>query len=193
MGVVQHYSSVAPVFLIFGNADIYDDEVRKLNNKFGLHLPFFVNDLSQIPDVNILKNRFVNFNGVRIGGLKYFVDASWVREFKPANYNKRLSQAQRQTQKAQKVLNWFGKNSVDILLAHQPPYGILDKVGKNAPEHWQGKHAGSKIIRDYILRYSPRYVFCGHIHESAGHKKVGQTEVYNLGSEGDYKILEISK
>jgi len=192
MAVVQHYSSVAPVFLVFGNADIHDDEVRKSNNKFGLRLPFFVRDLSRIPDVNILNNRFVNLNGIRIGGLEYFIDTSWIREFKPTDYEKRLAKAQRQTQKAEQVLNWFGGNHVDVLLAHQPPYRILDKVGNSAPEHWRGKSAGSKTILKYIQKYSPRYVFCGHIHESAGHENIGRTQIYNLG-EGGYKILEIDE
>ena len=151
--VVSHYSSIAPVYVVFGNADIHDDEVRKTNEKFRLRLPFFVRDLRKIPNVEILNNRFANLQGVRIGGLEYFVDTSWIREFKPADYEKRFAKAQRQTEKARNVLNWFGRNQVDILLCHQPPYKILDSVGNSAPEQWRGKHAGSKIVLDYIKKY----------------------------------------
>jgi len=79
---------------------------------------------------------------------------------------------------------------VDILVCHQPPYGILDKVtNKAAPKHWLGLHAGSKVIFDYIKKQEPRYVFCGHIHEGEGRARIGKSEVYNLGV-GGWKIVE---
>ena len=28
---------------------------------------------------------------------------------------------------------------IDVLICHQPPYGVLDKVGKMAPKDWRGK------------------------------------------------------
>ena len=87
------------------------------------------------------------------------------------------------------VLKRFGE--IDILLCHQPPHGILDKVtAKFAPKHWKGKHAGSKTILDYIQKYHPKYVFCGHIHEGEGMRKIGASEVYNLGVCG-YKLVKL--
>ena len=101
-----------------------------------------------------------------------------------------MRKAKRQTGKARIVLNSFG-SGLDILVCHQPPFGFLDKVSfPGAPEHWQGKHAGSKVILDYIQEGQPRYVFCGHIHEGEGMKRIGKTEVYNLGV-GGYKIIEV--
>jgi len=58
-----------------------------------------------------------------------------------------------------------------------------------APKSWRGKHAGSKVILDYLRKKQPLYSFCGHIHEGEGMKKIGKTEVYNLGV-GGYKIVE---
>ncbi|MCD4666320.1 hypothetical protein K8R47_00745 [archaeon] len=77
-------------------------------------------------------------------------------------------------------------------MCHQPPYGILDKVGTdyNPPKNWIGLHAGSKSILKYIKSNSPGYVFCGHIHESKGKKKFNKTEIYNLGV-CEHKIIEI--
>ncbi len=73
------------------------------------------------------------------------------------------------------------------------PYGILDKVnGKfGAPKIWWGKHAGSKMILEYIKRYKPKYVFCGHIHEAVGKAKIGKTEVYNLGYNGNFLVFDL--
>ena len=57
------------------------------------------------------------------------------------------------TEKAKKVLKWFSKQKIDILLHHQPPHGVLDKVTfKKAPKHWLGKHAGSKVILNFIKK-----------------------------------------
>jgi len=121
--------------------------------------------------------------------LEYFIDTCWVREFKLRDYKKMLKRARKQTDKARRILKRFGK--VDILVCHQPPYGYLDKVtGKyGAPKFYRGKHAGSKVILDYIKKHQPKYVFCGHIHEGEGKTKIGKTEVYNLGVAG-HKIVE---
>jgi Icc-related predicted phosphoesterase len=88
-----------------------------------------------------------------------------------------------------RVLKRFGK--IDILVCHQPPYGILDKVNfPGVPDSWKGKHAGSKIILDYVKKFQPKYVFCGHIHEGEGKKKVGKSLVYNLGV-GSNVVVEL--
>ena len=121
--------------------------------------------------------------------MEYFVDDIWVRTFKPKkDYDKRLTRAVRDTKRAKCILNWFG--GIDILVCHQPPYGVLDKVtAKFAPKSWQGLHAGIKVILDYINKKQPIYVFCGHIHEGEGKARIGKTEVYNLGV-GGHKIVE---
>jgi Icc-related predicted phosphoesterase len=139
--------------------------------------------------VHLVKNRVGVFNNFRIGFLDYFIDNNWIREFQERD-EKIIKNAKKDTKKARKILNRFCR--LDILICHQPPYGILDTVNfPGAPKHWIGKHAGSKIILDYIKKKQPRYVFCGHIHEGKGAKKVGKTKVYNVGYEGDYFILNI--
>ena len=126
---------------------------------------------------------------LKIGFLEYFTDNSWVKEFQSKD-KKTIKRARLGTAKAKRVLKRFGK--VDILVCHQPPYGVLDKVGKEggAPKKWQGKHAGSKAVLDYIKKYQPQYCLCGHIHEGNGEKKIGKTRVINLGLHG-WKIIDI--
>ncbi len=189
MRLVKHLRKSAPIYTIFGNVESSNYETRRLSNRIGMDLPFLSNDLNGLDNVRVINNRVANFNGVRIGGLEYFVDTNWVQDFKPDNYKKRLRSAKKQTDKARRVLGWF--DHVDILVCHQPPYGILDKVtAKFAPKHWQGKNAGSKAILNYINSKSPSYVFCGHIHEGEGKKEIGTTEVHNLGV-GSYKVIKI--
>jgi Icc-related predicted phosphoesterase len=188
--VVRYLSTFCPVYTIFGNVESSNAETRRHSKEIGLDLPFIYNDLNNMPNVKVINNRLVSFKGIRIGGLEYFVDDVWVKTFKPSNYSERLSDAKKNTRKAKKVLNWFG--NLDILVCHQPPLGFLDKVTSDfAPKHWKGKHAGSKVILDYIRSKKPSYVFCGHIHEGEGMRRVGKTEIYNLGV-GNYKLVEIN-
>jgi Icc-related predicted phosphoesterase len=189
MRIVKYLSRFAPVYTIYGNVERSNAETRKESKEIGFPLPLLTDDLNSIPNVSVINNRLRNFNGVRIGGLQYFVDTNWVQDFKPKDYRKRMKKAKKQTDKARYVLRRFGE--VDILVHHQPPYGYLDKVTfSGAPKHWKGKHAGSKLILDYIQRKQPNFAFCGHIHEGEGKRKIGRTEVYNLGV-GGYKLIEL--
>ena len=65
------------------------------------------------------------------------------------------------------------------LVVHFPPYGTqLDQV---AP----GRHAGSKVLRAWVEREQPRYLFCGHIHECGGKSdRLGATQCFNVGKLG---------
>ena len=65
------------------------------------------------------------------------------------------------------------------LVVHFPPYGTsLDQV---AP----GRHAGSRVLREWVERTQPAFLFCGHIHECAGERdRVGSTQCFNVGKAG---------
>jgi Icc-related predicted phosphoesterase len=65
------------------------------------------------------------------------------------------------------------------LVVHFPPYNT--KLDEYAP----GKHAGSPALRAWVEREQPPFLFCGHIHETAGlSDKVGETLCINVGKEG---------
>jgi Icc-related predicted phosphoesterase len=187
--ILRYLSRNFPVYTLIGNVGIYSDaEARKASEKIGLKLKSTTGEIRRLSNVHLYKNRLKTSDGLRIGFLEYFTDTSWVREFKPKDYDKSMKRAKRQTEKAKRILERFGKN-LDILVCHQPPYRFLDKVNfPGVPDGWKGKHAGSKVILNYIKKYQPRYVFCGHIHEGEGMKKIGKTEVYNLGVAG-HKIV----
>lgn len=187
LNIVKYLSDYAPVYIIYGNVES-TPHIPGKKQTFAKETNL-TKKLTDIPKVRVINNRVANFEGVRIGGLEYFMDTTWVQEFKLSDYKKRMAKAKKQTDKAKRVLRWF--DSLDILVCHQPPYGFLDKVtAKFVPKHWQGKHAGSKTILQYIESKSLIYVFCGHIHEGQGMKKIGETEVYNLGV-GHYKTVEL--
>jgi uncharacterized protein len=65
------------------------------------------------------------------------------------------------------------------LVIHVPPYGT--KLDAFAP----GKHAGSPALCAWVERVQPKYLFCGHIHETAGMTdKIGETTCVNVGRQG---------
>jgi hypothetical protein len=65
------------------------------------------------------------------------------------------------------------------LVVHFPPHGT--KLDEFAP----GKHAGSPALRAWVERAQPKYLFCGHIHETAGlTERLGNTQCINVGKQG---------
>ncbi len=74
------------------------------------------------------------------------------------------------------------------LVVHFPPHGTrLDQVGLLG----RGSHAGSRVLRDWVARAQPAYLFCGHIHECEGHSdRIGATPCINVGKTG--YLLELS-
>jgi Icc-related predicted phosphoesterase len=190
INILKHLVKFAPVYTIQGNVGIPSKrESKRREKKYKLKHPSTKDELKKIKNLHLVKNRLMIINGLRIGFLEYFVDNSWVKEFKSKD-KKVITSAKRGTKKAEKVLRGF--NNLDILLCHQPPFGVLDRVNfPGVPKDWLGKRAGSKVILNYIKKKQPRYVFCGHMHENKGKAKIGKTLVYNAGSVGDYVLLDI--
>ena len=184
-----YLAGFCPVFIVRGNADLSNYDTRKFARTFGIELPYLYQDLLKIRGLRLIDNRLAVFRGVRIGGVKYFTDISWTREFELDSLPKIQERALRDTRNAGRALDRFGK--LDILVTHVPPYGVLDRVeSKTIPPSWVGRHAGSGTVLEYIQRQQPAYVFCGHIHESEGFEKIGRSQIYNLGA-GGYKLIEL--
>ncbi len=61
---------------------------------------------------------------------------------------------------------------IDILLTHGPPLRCLDR-------NEEGEDVGCYYQREWIKKYQPMYVVCGHIHEGYGRAKIYQTQVIN--------------
>lgn len=185
--IMKCLRKIAPVKTIYGNVETSQEDTRNLSEEVEFNLPILKADLANI-DVQVFNDELIRIEGIDILGLEYFIDTNWVEDFDPKNKEK-TELAKSQTRRAKSILDKF--TNADILVCHQPPYGVLDRVNfKGAPKHWQGKHAGSKVILNYIQKQKPRFVFCGHIHEGMGEAKVGNTQVFNLG-QGGYKIIEI--
>ena len=68
-----------------------------------------------------------------------------------------------------------------IFLSHNMPYNTsFDKIKKKGSPV-NGKHYGSMIARDFILKHEPLVCIGGHMHEYFGKVKLGKTIVINGG------------
>ncbi|MBD9544777.1 metallophosphoesterase [Ensifer sp. ENS04] len=62
-----------------------------------------------------------------------------------------------------------------VLVTHSPPFGIADVQR-------EGRHDGSRAVRNALVKSSPRLHFCGHVHHSWGRSGViSNCSVHNLG------------
>ncbi len=64
------------------------------------------------------------------------------------------------------------RDTCTVLVTHEPPYGTLDEV-------FSGRHIGSQAVRELLMKFHPRLLTCGHVHESPGVERVGKTVVVN--------------
>ena len=71
------------------------------------------------------------------------------------------------------AFQFLSKYRNSIFLTHQPPYGILDEVGR--------RHIGSKGIRRAVDITNPKLVIFGHAHEARGYKIKNGTIFVNPG------------
>jgi Icc-related predicted phosphoesterase len=62
--------------------------------------------------------------------------------------------------------------SCDVLVTHEPPLGTLDVARL-------GRHIGSRAVLEMVQRLLPRVLTCGHVHESPGIVRLGDTLVVN--------------
>jgi hypothetical protein len=87
-------------------------------------------------------------------------------------------------EEAENVLNGLGK--VDILISHAPPYGT------RADKGYKG-HFGSKAVLSYVLKYRPRLVLSGHVHEAHYAGWLNGTLIINPGMtrEGHYAVVNV--
>ena len=89
---------------------------------------------------------------------------------------------------AKKAIENIKNHEITLIVTHAPPYGTKADILPS------GEHAGSKSIRRLIEEYQPSLNICGHIHESRGTDKIGDTLVVNPGkmSDGQACLIKIS-
>ena len=72
-----------------------------------------------------------------------------------------------------------------IMVCHTPPKDTAIDVVRS------GLHVGSSVVRNFIEKFKPDVCISGHIHESRGKDKVGDTIVLNAGMFRDGWYIEV--
>ena len=88
-----------------------------------------------------------------------------------------------------KYYDELNSDNFTILVTHAPP------LDTNADMIESGAHVGSPAVRKIIEQTQPTLNLCGHVHESIGQDKIGQTIVINPGdaSTGHACLIELSQ
>jgi Icc-related predicted phosphoesterase len=114
-----------------------------------------------LKNAHYLSDEAVEFRGLRIFGAPWVPDLSRHAFFKdqPA------------------LARTWGQipPGIDILVTHTPPKGILDKSRG-------GQSLGCPDLAAELQRISPRVHCFGHVHASAGHRRIGETLFINASS-----------
>ncbi|MDD5331785.1 MAG: metallophosphoesterase [Candidatus Nanoarchaeia archaeon] len=187
--ILEYLAKIAPTYWVYGNIDRSDKKIRELNQEFNINLPYINEEFKKIKNLYLVNQKIIKLEDKLLAGYPYFLEDEWVKNFDSNNQTK-IKRSKKETKKAKIFFEKLGY--VDVLLTHQPPYGILDKVTwENAPAEWKGNHAGSKTILQYIKNQKPRYSIFGHIHEQKGKITKGKTTFINAGDNASYQILDL--
>lgn len=66
-------------------------------------------------------------------------------------------------------------NALDVLVTHEPPYGILDWSPKS-----KDVRLGNTALRKHVKAVKPRVHIFGHCHMAHGHEQAGATTFFNV-------------
>ena len=183
-----------PFFSIFGNGDegwynhivIKSMRIEKGRKKF-------LKKLKNWKDLTYKNRRFEKLGFVGFGGFMHVVSNYDSRKKADREILKRIN---KQLKESEKKFNSILRKSKkrDIFVLHYTPKGVFDKISDKKNPYY-GKSAGIDFFRKAILKYKPKLVFCGHMHEYQGMRKLGKSVVINPGAAVDGKgaIVETDK
>jgi len=170
-----------PCFYIFGNGDDewynYPFDIKQLKPKKSKR-----NFLKRLKNMKEINYGFGNYKGISFIGFGGYMDVL-------SNYDLRKTEELEKYKRALKRLKTSRKKFLNILkktkkerifVLHYPPKGIFDIIREKG-NPYSGKSAGISFFTEAIIKYKPRLVFCGHMHEYQGVKKLGKTLVVNPG------------
>ena len=154
IGDLGYYDLPSPTWFVAGNNEDFDtiDALRRSEQPPG------------VSNTHLLASTAVELDGLRVGGLS--------GNFAPTQYEKsreELSGDRRRHFTQEDVERATALESVDILLAHEPPKGVISR----------GYDPGREHVDQLIDALSPALCLVGHHHQHA-EGAVGDTRVVSL-------------
>ena len=197
--------NVRYMFVVTGNADAF----AELGEEYALSLPTLPEICNGLNNVELIDYKCATYQGISVAGLPFHFGLHLADTFLSQQISAqgtvtgKCEEANSGENKAEAFLQSMEGRQVDILLSHNPPF-CGEYKGRSldlpldvirfplAPEHLQGKHAGSLALTEYLLSTvsPPKTVVCGHIHEGEGRYRLDRTEIINCGSNGQFVEFE---
>lgn len=110
---------------------------------------------------------YLNGSGVTIEGVRFYGIPMFIEDDIKGDYEKMLHQIPLDT---------------EVLITHQPPFGILDLGGKI--------HFGSKVLKERMKELKLKAHLFGHIHAAYGRMENDRVVFSNAALVGDNYMLE---
>lgn len=156
-----------------------------------------IKKLKNLKDINY---GFTKLNGISFIGFGGYMDIDAYfdkKEFKESEDKKSLKRRKMRREESRRKFESLIRQSKNprIFVFHYPPQGVFDIIRDKKDNPMNGKSAGIGFFTEAIKKYKPLAVFCGHMHEYQGIKKLHGVHVINPGDaeEGKAAIVEIDE
>ncbi|MEM4268139.1 MAG: metallophosphoesterase [Candidatus Woesearchaeota archaeon] len=174
---VKTHNPIIEFYLIFGNDDYRVNYEILLNNEIKGHFHLLHQAKKRIRQYTLIGYSYVNITPFSL--------KDWEKDDFAAIEPQGVLTTPRSDYTSIKsdLLNYSReKMEKTIFVTHAPPYGT------NCDILHDGRHVGSKAIKEFIEKYQPLLVLSGHIHESPAisrsfQDQIGKTVCINPGSD----------
>lgn len=149
--------SLSKVVLTWGNHDFIGETLSDNDKK---HCEKLTNHR-----LEILKNEVRNINTLNVGGTPYCkIFGNWAFMLSDDKLKEKFHSLPK---------------DLDILITHDSP--SINELGTIHSGWNKGTDAGNKVLDEWVMENTPKYLFSGHIH-SGNHtfEKIGQTYMANV-------------
>lgn len=160
------------VFFTHGNSET--KEARELMNTLA----------SENDNLFYLGNDVVELENIQVVGYGYCMPAEYRQSFKTPG-EKKIEEIEKDLQQLESRISHNDKLLIGLF--HEPPNNVkVDYIPQKKV------YGGNPIINKHIAKVKYRYFFSGHIHESQGYAKVGDTIVVNPGAlvESEWAVVD---
>lgn len=207
--VLSYLNSLGkPVMLVFGNSDDewYEylgnrkTQRRRLRSNLKKSHRNYLKKLKNIRVINYGSRTLKGFNFIGFGGfmdIEAFFKKGILKEEdeekKILERKRRHAIMKRYFFEILKKANKGKRRKLPkIFVFHYPPFGVFDII-RDKKNPMNGVSAGVKFYSEAMKKYKPLIVFCGHMEEYRGMKKLNGIPVVNPGAaeEAKYSIVGI--
>ncbi|MFW9904912.1 MAG: metallophosphoesterase [Candidatus Thorarchaeota archaeon] len=164
-----------PTYYVTGNREYFPDFLIEQRN---LDVRSFSEESKGLKYCTCINLERIKLGKKRLLGIPYVPTGFHSEDWKLPGFEDYWAQYEEQIKKNLQVAQ-----PSDIVLAHNPPYGVLDT-------HFDGTHLGIGFFYDHILKNKPGLFLCGNTHNFHGEALINETLVKNLGFR-NFEILEL--